>query len=139
MEKEIALSWPRLNQTGVERDEFGVIAWGGADNVIRGMVIGTMIRHVFYGRGCGASGQAPAVSALTIAMIEAAFLRSLMPEIGSAQLQAASQVAAVRATVDLATITMRADEEHPPTAWRTAKALSEKQLNLSQHRSTKCG
>jgi hypothetical protein len=72
-------------------------------------------------------------------VIEAAFFRSLMPEIGGAQLQAASQVAAVRATVDLAAITMRADEEHPPTAWRTAKALSEKQLNLSQHRSTKCG
>jgi hypothetical protein len=34
---------------------------------------------------------------------------------------------------------MRADEEHPPTTWRTAKALPEKQLNFSQHRSTKCG
>ena len=47
MEKEIALVG---YQTGVERDEFGVIG-GGADNVIRGMVIGTMIRHVFYGGG----------------------------------------------------------------------------------------
>jgi len=82
MEKEIA-PW---YQTGVERDEFGVIAWGGGDNVIRDMVIGTMIRHVFHGGGGGGSGQSPAVSALTIAMIEAAFLRSLMPEIGGAQL-----------------------------------------------------
>jgi hypothetical protein len=137
MEKEIALSWPRLNQTGVERDEFGVIAWGGADNVIRGMVIGTMIRHVFYGRGGGGSGQALAVSALTIAMIEAAFLRSLMPEIGGAQLQTTSHIATTRATVDLAAITMRTDEEHPSAASGSAKALPEKQFHIRQHRSVK--
>src|SRR5262245_55313102 len=74
VEKEIALWRPRLDQTGVKSDEFGIIAWGGADNVIRGLIIGTMIRHTFYGRGSGRSGQAPAVSALTIAMIEAAVL-----------------------------------------------------------------
>jgi hypothetical protein len=137
MEKEIALSWPRLNQTGVERDEFGVIAWGGADNVIRGMVIGTMIRHVFYGRGGCGSGQAPAVSALTIAMIKAAFLRSLMPEIGGAQLQTTSRIATTGTAIDLAAITMRTDEEHPPTAWSPAKALPEKQFHIRQHRSAK--
>ena len=96
-----------------------------------------MIRHVFFRRGLGCSRLAPAVTALAVAMIELAFLRLLMPEIGGTQLQTASPFAAVGAAVDLTAITMRADEEHPPTAWRTAKALPEKQLNLSQHRAMK--
>ena len=98
-----------------------------------------MIRHVFFSPGLGCSRLAPAVMALAVAMIELTFLGLLMPEIGGAQLQTASLFAAAGAAVDLATITMRADEEHPPTAWRTAKALPEKQLNLSKHRAMKWG
>jgi hypothetical protein len=48
MAAEIAPWRLRLDQPGVECNEFGVIAWGGADNVINGLIIGTMIRHVFY-------------------------------------------------------------------------------------------
>jgi hypothetical protein len=96
-----------------------------------------MIRHTFFGRGVGRSRLAPAVIALAVAMIELTFLRLLMPEIGGAQLQAASRFAALGTAVDLATITMRADEEHPPTAWGTAKALPEKKLNFGQHQSAK--
>ncbi|HKX26572.1 MAG TPA: hypothetical protein VJ302_02660 [Blastocatellia bacterium] len=72
-------------------------------------------------------------------MIELTFLRLLMAEIGGAQLQAASRLAAVSAAIDLATIAMRANEEHPPATWRTAKALPEKQLNLGRHQATKRG
>lgn len=77
-----------------------------------------------------------AVVALAVAMIELTLPRSLMPEIGGAQLQTASGSATVEAAIDLTAITMRADEEHPPTAWRATKALPEKQLNLSRHRAT---
>jgi hypothetical protein len=98
-----------------------------------------MIRHTFYGRGSGRSGQAPAVSALTIAMIEAAVLWLLMPEISGAQLQTASRIATTGTAVNLAAITMRADEEHQPTAWSPAKALPEKQFHIRQHRSAKWG
>jgi hypothetical protein len=137
MEQEIAPGGPRLDQTGVECDKFGVVAWGGADNVISGGMIGTMIRHVFHGGGGGGLGQAPAVIALAIAVIETAFLRSLMPEIGGAPLPTASRIATTRTTVDLAAIAMRADEEHPPAVRSPAKALPEKQFLVRQHRSAK--
>jgi hypothetical protein len=74
---------------------------------------------------------------LTVAVIEAAFLRLLMPEIGGAQLQTASCIAATGAAVDLAVITMRADEEHQPTTWSPAKALPEQQFHIRQHQSVK--
>jgi hypothetical protein len=70
-------------------------------------------------------------------MIEATFLRLLMPEIGGAALPAASRLATNRIAVDLAPVTTRADEEHASTAWSTAKALPEKKLDLSQHRALK--
>jgi hypothetical protein len=47
METEIAPGRRWSDQTGVEIDEFGVIAWGGANNLTSGMIIGTLIRHVF--------------------------------------------------------------------------------------------
>jgi hypothetical protein len=81
IETEIAPWRPRSDQAGVEI-EFGVIAWGGTDNVTSGMIIGTMIRHTLRGRGRGGSGQALGVSALAVAVIEAAFLRLLLPEVG---------------------------------------------------------
>jgi hypothetical protein len=71
---------------------------------------------------------------LTVAVIEAAFLRLLMPEIGGAHLQTASCIATTGTAVDLAAITMRADEEHQPAAWSPAKALPEKQFHVRQHR-----
>jgi len=66
-------------------------------------------------------------------MIEATFFRLLMPALGSAALQTPSRVAASRRAVDLAPITTRADEKHPPTARSATKALPEKKQNLSQH------
>jgi len=39
--------------------------------------------------------------------------------------------------LDLAPITTRADEEHPPTDRSATKALPEKKQNLSQHGSRK--
>jgi len=47
METEIAPRRRRLDQIGAESDELGVIAWRGLDNVMRGVIIGTMIRHAF--------------------------------------------------------------------------------------------
>jgi len=65
-------------------------------------------------------------------MIKATFFRLLMPEVGGAALQAASRVAASGTAVDLAPITTRADEEHPPTARSATKALPEKKRSLSE-------
>jgi hypothetical protein len=90
-----------------------------------------MIRHTFCGR------LAHPVSTLPVAMIEAAFLRLLMPALGGAALEAASRFATSGRAIDLAPITTRADKELTPTAWSAAKALAEKKRNLSEHRSTR--
>jgi len=63
-----------LDQTGVESVRLGIISRGGADGVIRVMMVGTMIRHAFCSGGVGVCGQTPPVSALAVAMVEATFL-----------------------------------------------------------------
>jgi len=67
---------------------------------------------------------------LSVTVIEAAFFRLLMSEIGSMELLAAGLLATTGTAVDLTTVTTRADEESPPTLRGTAKALPEKQLNV---------
>jgi len=71
-----------------------------------------MIRH---GRGGGLSAEP--VSLLPVAMIQPAFLAALMPPVGATPLAKARLPPAVLATVAMAAITMRADEEQGAAAW----------------------
>lgn len=95
---------------------------------------GSMIRHVFCsGRLRGGQGLAPPVSALAIAVIEAAFFGLLMTTIGEAVLSEAGEFATGVAAIDLLLITIRADEEQSATARRGTKALPKNSLTIIKH------
>lgn len=98
-----------------------------------------MIRHQILLGGALGFGLAQAVGALTVAVIEAAFFRLLMPAIGGTPLLAESRHPAGVAAIDLIMVTTRADEEAPPTLRGAAKALPKQQLILGQHRAAKRG
>jgi hypothetical protein len=93
-----------------------------------------MIRHVFY--SCGlkpGDSLAPPVSALAVAVIEAAFFGLLMAAIGDAVFSEAGAFATEFAAVGLLLVTARADEEHIATARRETKALPKGGLTIIRH------
>ena len=92
-----------------------------------------MIRHEILLTGALGLGLTQVVGALAVAMIEAAFLRLLMPAVGGAPLLAEGWHPAGIATVGLIMVTTRTDEEDPPTLRGAAKALPKQQLIRSQH------
>ena len=98
-----------------------------------------MIRHEILLTGALGLGLAQVVGALAVAVIEAAFLRLLMPAVGGAPLLAEGRHPAGIAAIGLITVTRRADEEDPPTLRGAAKALPKKQLIFGQHRAAKRG
>ena len=93
-----------------------------------------MIRHVFC--SCGlkpGDSLAPPVSALAVAVIEAAFFGLLMATIGDAVFSEAGAFATGFAAVDLLLVTAWADEEHIATARRETKALPKGGLTIIRH------
>lgn len=93
-----------------------------------------MIRHAFCSGGLRRGpGLAAPVSALAVAVIEAAFFGLLMATIGEAVLSAAGELATGIATVDLLLITTWADEEKSATARRATKALPKGRLTIIRH------
>jgi hypothetical protein len=93
-----------------------------------------MIRHAFFrcGLRCG-TGLTPPVSALAVAVIEAAFFGLLMATIGDAVFSAAGEFATGFAAIDLLLIATLADEEHIATARRETKALPKGGLTIIRH------
>lgn len=87
-----------------------------------------MIRH--------AVGAACAITALLVAMIEAAFSRLLMAAIGGAALRAACLFAARLAAIDLSAFAGRADEEDDAAG---AYALAKRSGTSGMHRYTSAG
>ena len=90
-----------------------------------------MIRHVFC--SCGlkpGDSLAPPVSALAVAVIEAAFFGLLMATIGDAVFSEAGEFATEVAAIDLRLITIRADEEQSATARLATKALPKRSLAI---------
>jgi hypothetical protein len=93
-----------------------------------------MIRHTFCRGGLKPGDSlAPPVSALAVAVIEAAFFRLLMAAIGDAVFSEAGEFATGFATVDLLLVTAWADEEHIATARRETKALPKGGLTIIRH------
>lgn len=96
-----------------------------------------MIRHTFC--RCGlkpGDGLAPPVSALAVAVIEAAFFGLLMAAIGDAVFSEAGAFAAEFAAVGLLLVTARTDDEHIATARRETKALPKGGLTIIRHVNT---
>src|SRR5262249_51429477 len=92
---------------------------------------GRMIRHTFCRGGLRpGEGLALPISALAVAVIEAAFFGLLMATISDAVLSAAGEAGGGGATVDLLRITTWADEKKRATARRATKALPKGSLTI---------
>jgi hypothetical protein len=99
-----------------------------------------MIRHAFFGGGLRRSpGPALAVSALAVAMIEAAGFRLLIAAIGGAVLNPVGQLATGVAAIELSPLTGGTDEEDNPTTWRLAGALAERGVTVIKHVKSRSG
>jgi hypothetical protein len=85
-----------------------------------------MIRHAGY-------STALSISALAVTMIEAPFLRALMPEVGGPALNPPGCLAAGVAAIDLPPIAMRTDEEDKAAIRRATRALPERGVTVSGH------
>jgi hypothetical protein len=77
--------------------------------------------------------QSQAVGALAVAVVEPSFFRLLMAAIGLAQLQPASELAAVRTAICLSSLTTGANEKQSAATRRAAKALPKWSLTLLMH------
>lgn len=87
--------------------------------------MGSMIRHAFFGRVGSRCSLAEPVSALTVAMVEAAFETLLVAAASSAELLAAGKSSAIRAAIKLPSVAVRADEEERAAMRSLAKPLPE--------------
>jgi hypothetical protein len=91
-----------------------------------------MIRHA---SGCLAF----AVSALAVAMIQAAFLRLLMTAVGNTVPQEAGKTAAGVTAIDLSPLTRGTDEEDNAAIRRAAEALPEGSMTIIRQRGPRSG